>query len=80
MKKYYGKKEWSESLYLADIYEGGWDGSGEINDKDFIHRYLLGLKFDWRHIIGFPDTNQFEDTNSFITYPEGFNIYQSDKI
>ena len=78
MKKYWGKKDWSESLYLNHVYEE--DEDGYVHDEPFMSIFDLGMKFDWLKIIGFNDHNNFEDTNDFITYSETFNIYQAGKI
>jgi hypothetical protein len=85
MKKYWGKKDWSESLYLSYIFDEEdqrFDEDGmyfldfDKAEQNFIH----GMKFDWKHSMGFEDLNKFEDTNDFITYSETFNIYQDGKI
>lgn len=78
MKKYWGKSEWSESLYLCNVIEV--DDPLDIDWHDVEQKYILGMRFDWKKIMGFVDRNKFEDTNSFITYPESFNVYQMDKI
>ena len=75
MKKYWGKKEWSETLYLSEElveYNGEYERSG-------IDEYCLE-PVDFLYGFGFNDRNLFEDTNSFITYSEIFNIYQLGKI
>ena len=72
MKKYWGKKDWSESLYLAEFY----DDKGKIEKTE----YCVGFPFNWDSYLGFKDKNTFEDTNEFITYSESFNIYQIGKI
>lgn len=85
MKKYWGKKDWSESLYLSYIF----DDDQQYIDKDGLYfldldnskrEFSHGMKFDWKHTMGFDDLNKFEDTNDFITYSETFNIYQDGKI
>lgn len=82
MKKYWGKKEWSESLYLADVYDefSFNEKTGKIDESKKRSQYCLGFPFDWTHIYGFSDTNRFEDMNEFITYSEKFNIFQFGKI
>jgi hypothetical protein len=82
MKKYWGKKEWSESLYLADIFdEDSYDKkTGKLDETKKKTEFVMGFPFDWLHVYGFDDTNRFEDTNDFITYSETFNIYQDGKI
>ena len=79
MKKYWGKREWSESLYYVNITREMFDDDDEYERFGF-SGYEAGEKFDWRHIMGFDDKNTFEDTNDFITYSEIFNIYQFGKI
>lgn len=81
MKKYFGKKEWSETLYLSDVFdEGTIKKNGEIDEEKVKHEYYIGMRFDWDKIMGFRDYNVFEDTNEFITYSEIFNVYQDGKI
>ena len=79
MKKFHGKREWSESLYYdrvteEDIAEFEWIG---MDPRD---GYFTPGWFDWEHFFGFKDRNTFDDTNSFLTYSEIFNIYQHGKI
>ena len=79
MKKYCGKKGWSESLYYVNVTREMFDSDKEFERFGF-SGYEMGEMFDWRHIIGFVDKNAFKDTNDFITYSEIFNIYQFGKI
>jgi hypothetical protein len=78
MKKYWGKKEWSESLYLNDVYEE--DEDGYVEDEPAFSVFDLGMMFDWLKVIGFNDRNTFEDTNDFITYSEDFEAFRNGKI
>lgn len=75
MKKYWGKKEWSESLYLSPDFE---------NERWFLddspYKYSHGQKFDFEKFMGFKDRNRFEDTNEFTVNSETFNCYQFGKI
>lgn len=83
MKKYFGKKEWSETLYLSDVFDESTikkNGEIEIDEEKVKHEYCIGMRFDWDKIMGFRDYNVFEDTNEFITYSEIFNVYQDGKI
>lgn len=81
MKKYWGKKEWSESLYLSNVYpEDAIDSDWNIDESKAETRFCLGFPFDWEKIHGFDDGNWFEDTNDFIKYSEYFNIFQYRKI
>ena len=81
MKKYWGKREWSETLYLSEVFEpDAFDKDGNLDESKAWNEYYIGMKFDWHKIMGFNDTNTFEDTNDFITYSETFNVYQAGKI
>jgi len=85
MKKYWGKRDWSESLYLTYIFEDdaqcvGKDGTYIFDPELSKRSFSCGMKFDWKRAMGFNDINGFEDTNEFITYSETFNIYQDGKI
>ena len=79
MKKYFGKREWCETLYYTLIDEDMFDSHEDYLQYGF-EGYELGWKFDWKHILGFQDRNEFHDTNDFITYTETFNVYQKGKI
>ncbi len=78
MKKYWGKKDWSESLYINYVYEE--DEDGYIMEEPMMSVFDLGMKFDWMKILGFNDHNNFEDMNSFITFSEDFEAYRNGKI
>lgn len=81
MKKYWGKGEWSESIYLYDVYDqNSIDKNGDPIEGMERTQFFLGFKFDFEHTLGFPDNNAFEDMNMFITYSEEFNVYQKGKI
>ena len=41
MKKYWGKKDWSESLYLNHVYEE--DEDGYVHDEPFMSIFDLVL-------------------------------------
>ena len=74
MKKYSGKKDYSESLYHAEAstYPG-------LPKEFYYEGYVIGpIPFDLD--FGFNDVNDFKDMNDFITYSEIFNIYQFSKI
>lgn len=84
MKKYWGKKEWSESIYLWEEYnEDCFDEHGNFvpdPNRTIMSEYHIGMPFNWNCAWGFEDTNAFEDMNAFITYSEKFNVYQASKI
>lgn len=86
MKKFWGKKYWSESLYLNEVLENFTytkDGGIEVDEEDIRKMFLIGPKLNTEYVgllTGFNDKNTFEDMNSFITYSETFNVYQDGKI
>ena len=74
MKKYEGKKDYSESLYYvqASTYPG-------LPKGFYYEGYQIGpIPFDYE--FGFNDVNDFKDMNDFTQYSEIFNIYQFSKI
>ena len=81
MKKYYGKKDWSESLYLVALCPELFSSHEEYLASG-LGRYVYGTDFrSFPNSNGdFIDTNDFVDQNMFITYAEVFNIYQEGKI
>jgi len=75
MKKYWGKKEWDDTLYLDFNIE-----DDDIFDYDnFILTWGLSKPEDifGRGVI---DKNNFNDMNDFYETTENFNFYQSYKI
>lgn len=79
MKKYRGKKDWSESLYFSKLTQEDIDKL-ELIDETPYEGFVAPGFFDEEHYMGFIDHNVFEDMNVFITYSEIFNIFQSGKI
>ena len=75
MKKYYGKKDWSETPYYAEDYDFETD-----NILDSGGFFLPWPEFSDSDDFGFRDANIFEDKNNFNTYSELFNVYQLGKI
>ena len=72
MKKYHGKKDWTESLYYAIDYD--LETGTELESGGF---YLSWINVEDGSFL---DTNFFDDTNDFITYSEVFNVFQLGKI
>ena len=75
MKKYWGKKEWDDTLY-QDF---------NIEDDDFFDydNFILTwglLKPEDIFGRGVIDKNNFNDMNDFYETTENFNFYQSYKI
>ena len=79
MKKYFGKKDWSESLYYIGDIEY-FDEQTEECGVFEMNAFQYGLGFDWFRFVGFDDKNLFNDTNTFITMQEKVNAYQYGKI
>jgi hypothetical protein len=79
-KKYYGGKDWSETLYFyrVDEYDINW----EINKNGDTEFYLLSPNFRFNDSNSFYDSNLygFDDTNLFITDTEVFNWYKNNRI
>ena len=75
MKKYSGKKEWTETPYYAEEYD--YDTFQYTGEGGF---FLPWPEFSDTDDFGFRDINFFDDQNDFITYTEIFNIYQNGKI
>ena len=76
MKKYHGKKEWTETLYYTVDYDY----------ETGIEKETGGFILPWPEFFedygknSFFDTTYFDDKNDFITYSEVFNVYQLGKI
>ena len=89
-KKYYGGKDWSETLYFYSLDEGDIEWKKENNedigyikpgDTEF---YLLSPPFgnnDFNSCISFDAIlHGWEDMNLFITDTEVFNWYKNHRI
>lgn len=86
MKKYWGKKDWSETLYLCYVFDEDddqyFDSNGVFvtNLEDGKREFSLPLSYGITRFNEFRDINSFEDVNGFLTFSEGFNVYQDGKI
>ena len=76
MKKFFGKKEFSETLYY--YYSSEIKG---LPDEFYREGYETGIVPQSEYENEFDDSkNEFIDTNLFIRYTENFNVFQSGKI
>lgn len=80
MKKFFGKRDWSESLYYDVVTKEDLEFMPGWTEDDIYEGYSAPGFFDWEHYFGFRDKNVFHDTNDFITFSENFNVFQQGKI
>lgn len=91
MKKYYGPKTWTETLYHYEIDEWDVEWRKEQGDLKEIREgdsefYLPSVPFDAEDDknsvvqFGVLFSNDFDDTNQFITDTENLDWYKGHRI